>query len=77
MYKQGEDPTVTTAMRTLALTQTVQYTNRIELSGQYNFMKNLSAQAMGAYTFIFNNKGHGGVFAHGLEFTLSAKYSLF
>lgn len=67
----------TRAMRTLALTDTVQYTNRISLSGQYYFMKNLSAEAMAAYTFIFNNKGQDGVFAHGLEFTLSANYSLF
>lgn len=67
----------TTAMRTLALTDTVQYTNRISLSGQYYFMKNLSAEAMAAYTFIFNNKGQDGVFAHGLEFTLGARYSLF
>ncbi len=76
-YLQGDDPEETRAMRTLALTETVQYTNRISLSGQYYFMKNLSAEAMAAYTFIFNNKGQGGVFAHGLEFTLSARYSLF
>ncbi len=67
----------TRAMRTLSLTPTVQYTNRISLSGEYYFMKNLSAGAEGAYTFVFNNKGQGGVFAHGLEFTLSARYSLF
>lgn len=67
----------TTAMRTLSLTPTVQYTNRISLSGEYYFMKNLSASAMGAYSFVFNNKGCGGEFAHGLEFTLGAKYSLF
>ena len=67
----------TRAMRTLALTDTVQYTNRLSLSGQYYFMKNLSAEAMGAYTFVFNNKARSGEFAHGLEFTLSARYSLF
>ena len=67
----------TRAMRTLALTPTVQYTNRISLSGEYYFMKNLSAGAMTAYTFVFNNKGQGGDFAHGLEVTLSARYSLF
>ena len=77
MYLQGEDPEKTRAMRTLSLTPTVQYTNRISLSGEYYFMKNLSAGAMGAYTFVFNNMGQDGVFAHGLEFTLSAKYSLF
>lgn len=67
----------TRAMRTLALTETVQYTNRISLSGEYHFMKNLSAEAMGAYTFVFNNKGRGGEFAHGLELTLGVRYSLF
>ena len=77
MYLQGEDPEKTRAMRTLALTETVQYTNRISLSGKYYFMKNLSAEAMAAYTFIFNNKGQDGVFAHGLELTLGARYSLF
>lgn len=77
MYLQGEDPEKTRAMRTLALTETVQYTNRISLSSKYYFMKNLSAEAMAAYTFIFNNKGQDGVFAHGLELTLGARYSLF
>ena len=77
MYLQGEAAEKTRAMRTNKLTDTVQYTNRISLSGKYYFMKNLSAEAMGAYTFIFNNKGQDGVFAHGLEFTLSARYSLF
>ncbi len=67
----------TRAMRTLALTQTVQYTNRISLSGEYYFMKNLSAGAEGSYTFVFNNKGRGGEFAHGFELSLNAKYSLF
>ena len=77
MYLQGADPAVTTAMRTNNLTGTVQYTNRISLSGEYYFMRNLSAQGMGAYSFIFNNKGHGGVFANGLELTLSARYTIF
>ena len=77
MYLQGEDPEVTKAMRTYNLTETIQYTNRISLSGEYYFMKNLSAQAKAAYSFIFNNKGHGGEFAHGLEFTVNAKYSIF
>ena len=67
----------TRAMRTYNLTETIQYTNRISLSGEYYFMKNLSAQAKAAYSFIFNNKGHGGEFAHGLEFTVNAKYSIF
>ncbi len=67
----------TKAMRTLSLTPTVQYTNRITLSGEYYFLKNLSAGAEGSYTFIYNNKGQDGVFAHGLELTLNAKYSLF
>lgn len=67
----------TTAMRTLALTETVQYTNRLSLSGQYYFMKNLSAEAMAAYTFVFNNKARSGEFAHGLELTLGVRYSLF
>lgn len=67
----------TRAMRTLALTDTVQYTNRISLSGKYYFMKNLSAEAMGAYTFVFNNRAYGGEFAHGLELTLGVRYSLF
>lgn len=67
----------TRAMRTLALTDTVQYTNRISLSGKYYFMKNLSAEAMGAYTFVFNNRARGGEFAHGLEVTLGVRYSLF
>ena len=77
MYLQGEDASVTRAMRTNSLTATVQYTNRIRLSGEYYFMKNLSASATGAYSFIFNNKGQDGVFAHGLEFTLSVKYTVF
>lgn len=77
MYLQGESAEKTRAMRTLALTETVQYTNRISLSGEYHFMKNLSAEAMGAYTFVFNNKGRGGEFAHGLELTLGVRYSLF
>ncbi len=77
MYLQGEDAEKTRAMRTLALTDTVQYTNRISLSGEYYFMKNLNAGAAGAYTFVFNHKGQDGVFAQGLEFTLSARYSLF
>ena len=72
-----DDPEKTRAMRTLALTSTVQFTNRISVNGEYYFMKNLSAEAMAAYTFIFNNKGHGGVFAHGLELTLGARYTLF
>ena len=67
----------TRAMRTLSLTPTVQYTNRISLSGEYYFMKNLSAGAEGSYTFVFNNKGRGGEFAHGFELSLNAKYSLF
>ena len=67
----------TRAMRTLALTDTVQYTNRLSLSGEYYFMKNLSAEAMGAYTFVFNNKARSGEFAHGLELTLGVRYSLF
>ena len=77
MYLQGEPASKTTAMRTNELTPVVQYTNRITLSGQYYFMPNLSAQAIGAYTFIFNNKAKEGDFAHGLELTLSARYSLF
>ena len=77
MYLQGEDPEVTKAMRTYNLTETVQYTNRITLSGEYYFMRNLSAGGAASYTFVFNNKGHGGEFAHGLEFTVNAKYSIF
>ena len=77
MLLQGESAEKTRAMRTNNLTATVQYTNRISLSGEYYFLKNLSAAASGAYTFVFNNKGQDGVFAHGLEFTLSARYSLF
>ena len=77
MYLQGESADKTKAMRTLSLTDTVQYTNRITLSGEYYFMKNLSTAATAAYTFIFNNKGRDGVFAHGLEFTVSAKYTVF
>lgn len=77
MYLQGELADKTKAMRTLSLTDTVQYTNRITLSGEYYFMKNLSTAATAAYTFIFNNKGRDGVFAHGLEFTVSAKYTVF
>ena len=67
----------TRAMRSNSLTETVQYTNRITLSGEYYFMRNLSAGGAAAYTFVFNNKGHGGEFAHGLEFTVNAKYSIF
>ena len=76
--EDGLDPAEKTrAMRTLELTKTIQYTNRFSLSGQYYFMKNLCAHAMTAYTFVFNNKGQGGVFDHGLELTLGARYSLF
>ena len=67
----------TRAMRSNSLTETVQYTNRITLSGEYYFMRNLSAGGAAAYTFVLNNKGHGGEFAHGLEFTVNAKYSIF
>ena len=77
MYLQGEPASKTVAMRTYELTPVVQYTNRITLSGKYYFMKNLSAEAIGAYTFIFNNKAKEGEFAHGVELTLSARYSLF
>ena len=77
MYLQRVPAEQTTAMRTNNLTGPVQYTNRIELSGEYYFLRNLTAQAMGAYTFVFNNKGQDGVFAHGLELTVSAKYTVF
>lgn len=77
MYLQGEPASKTTAMRTYELTPVVQYTNRITLAGEYYFLSNLSAQATGAYTFIYNNKARKDEFAHGLELTLSARYSFF
>ncbi len=67
----------TTQARSYALTNEVSYTNRIQLSAEFYFLKNLSIQGSGAYTFIFNHKGKAGEFAHSAEFMLGASYSVF
>lgn len=67
----------TTKARSYALTNEVSYTNRIKFFSEYYFMKNLSVKSSVTYTFIFNNKGHYGEFAHGAEFMLGASYTIF
>ena len=63
--------------RSYALTKEVSYTNSLSLEGQYYFLDNLSLTAGVTYTFVFNHKAKSGLFAHGGEFLLGAKYSLF
>jgi hypothetical protein len=77
MYLQGEDAEKTKAMRTNALTPTIQYTNQITANFNYTLFSKLELGTELSYIFIFNNKAKEGVFAHGLELSLSAKYTLF
>ncbi len=77
MYLQGEDAEKTKAMRTNALTPTIQYTNQITANFNYTLFSKLEFGTELSYIFIFNNKAKEGVFVHGLELSLSAKYTLF
>ena len=77
MYLQGEYPEVTTAMRTYKLTGTIQYTNRIGISGEYYFRDNISVAGAFKYSFIFNHRAVPDQFAQGVEGTLSFKYTIF
>ena len=65
------------AARSWALTDVIQYTNRITLHGTYNLNKHFSFEGQVIYSFIFNNNAILNNFQHGIEAGISGTYYLF
>ncbi len=63
--------------RTHKLTGTVQFTNSITLSSNYNITEHTGLSLKAGYTFIFNNKNVKDDFAQGFEGSVTFNYTLF
>ena len=63
--------------RSYGLTGTVEYTNRIQVSGSYRFSPHFTAKAMAAYILMFNTAHVEGRTEHGFAFSLSGTFTLF